>query len=193
MTTSTIVLAHGFNVRDGGKETLDQIKPYLERTHNILQADYGWVGLLGVRLFGDNIARLIAGMTPANAIGIGHSSGCMELVRACEMGAPFKRLVLINPALDNDVKFADSLQRIDVLHNQYDRSVMAAKYLPFHPWGDMGRVGYRGNDLRVINHETFRLFGVMGHSEVFKQASADLALYLDDVLGLRNYCGYCGN
>lgn len=165
-----LVLVHGFNVSDGGKSTVDTLKPFLKNDHEILEADYGWIGLLGVKFLGKRIARLIAGMTPHGAVGIGHSNGCMELIRACEYGAPFSHLIFINPALDNDIKIPLQVDRVDVLHNIYDSTVTLSKWYPFSYWGDMGRVGYKGHDKRVHNHETKKLFNVKGHSAIFTQA-----------------------
>jgi len=165
----TIVKVHGFNVRDGGLSTIDTLKPHFTE-FNCLEADYGWIGLMGVKVYGKKIARVIAGMTPQNAIGIGHSNGCMELIRACEYGAPFRHLVLINPALDNDIKIPLQVERVDIYHNLTDYTVTAARLYPFSYWGDMGRVGYKGRDTRAHNHETGLLFGVTGHSGVFLQA-----------------------
>jgi hypothetical protein len=160
------IFVHGFNVHDGGKSTIDTLKPYF-KTDNVLEADYGWIGLLGVKVFGRKIAKVIAGMTPQGAIGIGHSNGCMELIRACEYGAPFKQLILINPALDRDIKIPLQVQRVDVLHNMTDHVVTVSRLYPVRYWGDLGRVGYHGKDKRVFNHETWRLFKVKGHSAVF--------------------------
>jgi len=175
---STLVLVHGFNVRDNGKKTIDTLLPYLPE-HKVLQADYGFFDLFGVRFFNKNIARVVAGMTPAGAIGIGHSNGCDILVRACKQGAKFSRLILINPALDKDTDFDawETLRRVDVLHNVDDVTVTTARFIPFSPWGEMGRYGYQGNDSRVVNHETKRLFNASGHSDVFNHARA-LAAYL---------------
>ncbi len=173
----TVILTHGFNVKDGGAGSIDKLKPYLG-DFRLLEADYGWFGLLSVRLYNDNIARMIKGMTPPQSIGIGHSNGCTLLMKACEFGASFRHLILINPALDKDTKIPLQVDRVDVLHNNYDNVVTASRFRPWHPWGEMGRTGYRGDDPRVFNHETFHLFGVQGHSEVFFK-SADLAEYIN--------------
>ena len=163
----TVVLVHGFNVKDGGEDTIDMMKDFLVPDFNVVEADYGHLGLFGVRMCGKNIARMIASMTPSGAVGIGHSNGCMELVRAVEFGAPFKHLILINPALDKDYEFPESLERIDILHNVDDNVVRVSKFLIGHRWGGMGRVGYQGSDIRAFNHETKALWNVSGHSAVF--------------------------
>lgn len=180
-----LVLVHGFKVDDGGVKTVDTLIPFLPE-HEIFQADYGWLGFFGVRVYSDTIARVIAGMAPEGSIGIGHSHGAAELIKACKFGAKFSQLILINPALDNDLEMPVGPDRIDVLHNSKDDVVIKAKYRPFHLWGDMGRVGYKGTDKRVHNHETRRLFNVKGHSAVFKRPEA-LANYIKkELLGTEN-------
>lgn len=173
---SNLILCHGFNVNDAGKSTIDKLLPHLPLS-SIQQADYGYFHLLGVRYFNDNIASVIAGMAADNSIAIGHSNGCAILVNAARLSPKIKRLILINPALDVDTKFPDTLERIDVFHNSYDFVVKQAKWFLFHPWGEMGRLGYLGADHRVTNHETSVLFGVSGHSAVLHHAAKELVHY----------------
>lgn len=158
-----IVLAHGFNVKDGGKATLLCLTPYLDYDSKQIAA-YGYFNLAKVRLCNDNVAGLIKGMTLNRSIGIGHSNGCAILVRAAEMGATFDQLVLINPALDNDTEFPAQVRKIFVYHNPTDSVVTISKLLLWHPWGDMGRVGYTGKDKRVTNIDLHERFGFTGHS-----------------------------
>ena len=175
-----LVLVHGFNVTDGGAATIDKLIPHLT-DFNVIQFDYGWIGLLGVKLFGRRIARKLAKATPSGAVGIGHSNGCMELVRACEYGAKYKHLILINPALDNDISVPDHVDSVLVYHNVDDTTVSMARWMPFSYWGDMGRVGYTGNDLRFENRETKSLFHVRGNSSIFNKAEClarDIGTYL---------------
>lgn len=164
-----IITVHGFNVWDGGAGTIGQIEPYLTILHEVCDFDYGWIGLLGVKLFGKKIARRLAKQTPDGAIGVGHSNGCMELIRACEYGAKFKVLVFINPALDNDIEIPDCVEKVYVYYNQFDTTVTMAKYYPFSYWGDMGRVGYKGDSDKVECFETWDLFRVRAHSGIFKR------------------------
>lgn len=162
------VLVHGFNVSDGGKETIATLEPYL-RDYNLQSANYGHFGLLGVRMYNKSIAKMLTGMVVPGSIGIGHSNGCAILARACDLGAPIKKLILINPALDRDWKFCDSLEEIIVLHNIHDHVVTKSKWLFNHPWGELGRTGYEGDDPRVINVETYAEYGVEGHSGFFEK------------------------
>ncbi|RLB66444.1 MAG: hypothetical protein DRH08_06160 [Deltaproteobacteria bacterium] len=176
-----VITVHGFNVRDGGESTIGKIEPALSERHDVCDFDYGWIGLLGVKLFGKRIARNLSKQVTVGSVGIGHSNGCMELIRACEYGAPFNHLILINPALDNDINIPINVSRVDVLHNIDDDVVTMAKWYPFSYWGDMGRVGYTGSDTRVHNHETFSLFNVSGHSAVFSRADV-VVNYIDDLI-----------
>lgn len=169
---TNVVLAHGFNVNDDGKSTIGKLATVLPFP-GVQQVDYGWTGLLGVRVLNPRIAKLVAGMTEPGSVGIGHSNGCDILRRAAALGAPFKHLILINPALDSDISFSDQIEHIDVLHNPTDNVVTAAKFIPWSAWGDMGRAGYTGIDPRVVNHDTHAQFGATGHSGVFEDGHID--------------------
>ena len=171
---SDIVLVHGFNVSDGGKASIDRLKPYLY-DHNVIEFDYGWLGFFGVRFNKKKRAMKLVRMTPDGAVGIGHSNGCLELIRACKLGAKYKRLIFVNPALDNDIEIPEQLERVDVYYHPDDTVVTLSKFRPFLYWGDMGRVGYQGCDDRVVNHDVKELFGLTGtgavaHSIAFRHS-----------------------
>jgi pimeloyl-ACP methyl ester carboxylesterase len=172
-----VILTHGFNVRDEGVKTTDQLRPYFEQAgYYVYEADYNWTGLLGVRLCNAKLARMMAGMVAENTIFVGHSNGCAIGWMASLCGAPFEQMILINPALDNDVKFGPQVKRIHVWHTRFDKPTMISKFLLVHPWGDLGRVGYKGNDPRVFNYNMADDFpmAVRGHSEVFKSPLKEL-------------------
>lgn len=163
----SVVLCHGFNVRDGGKGTTDTLKALVERSgHTVLEADYGFFGLFAVRFFSDNIAQVISGMTPEGSIGVGHSNGCNILLQASEFGASFDKLIFINPALDNDFVVPEQIKEVVVIHNKEDNVVQISKFIPFHRWGNAGKVGYKGQDAKVTNIE-FCTTGSNPHSDVF--------------------------
>ena len=168
------ILTHGFNVKDAGKGTIDKLIQYGRRMDRFQQADYGYFNLLGVRWFNKSIATTLAGMANDGSVGIGHSNGCAILVEAIKHTDKIKQLILINPALDVDTVFADSVHRIDVFHNVTDNVVTASKWLPWHVWGEMGRVGYQGDDSRICNWETNKLYGAEGHSGVLHDNAKDM-------------------
>lgn len=185
-----LVFVHGSYSRDSGTTTIDTLKPYM-RNYEILESDYGFINVLGSIIFNANIAEVIAGMAPENAVGIGHSNGCNLLYKACFFRPKFKVLILINPALNPTITFPEYLSRIIVLHNKYDYGVGTSRLFNKN-WGAMGNVGYKGNDARVENYETNELFDVKGHKGIFDKAQA-LAKFIDNKIGLKYYCQACGH
>lgn len=161
-------LIHGFNVRDGGKASTDTLAPYLEQAGmTVHHPDYGWLGLLGVRMFNDNLAKMLAGCLEPDSCIIAHSNGCDLVRRISFMDVPKFRAVLINPALNVDTQFGQSLERALVMHNQDDWSCWFAQWLICSPWGAMGTKGYVGNDDRIANLNCWPL--AKGHSGVFQR------------------------
>lgn len=162
---TNLIEAHGFRVRDGGKATIECLRPYVHH-ESLQQADYGYINLLRVRLSNSNISSTVRGMTRTDTynIAIGHSNGCAILLEAARMGAPFRQMVFLNPALDADINLPIQVDKLHVFHNPTDKAVWLADRLLFHKWGDMGRDGYKGADARVKNYDLEALFGYEGHS-----------------------------
>lgn len=172
-TKGRVILIHGFNVRDEGDRTVGALAPFLESAgFHVKRPRYGWRGLLGVRYLNETFSQLIADLSEPGDILIGHSNGCAIAVEAAEKSThEFARLVLINPALDSDHLFPANIRRIDVWHSPSDGPVRFAKFLPWHSWGDMGAVGYRGlYDPRVRSYNKENGFKVSSdsHSDVFE-------------------------
>lgn len=165
-------LLHGFNVSDKGAGTTDRLKPFLYAAgHEILDHDYGWFGLLSVRFLNWTVAERVKKASRDGDIGVGHSNGCAILVEAARRGARLRGLVLINPALDRSTDFPDGLEWVHVYHNGGDEPVKASRWLIAHPWGDMGNVGYCGEDARVVNFSGDYLEPrLSGHSDLFDHA-----------------------
>jgi hypothetical protein len=153
MKTRIAHVVHGFNVTDGGQRTTDRLLPHLQKAgYKTLQHDYGYFGLIQVRLCNGGVAEAIKSITQRGDIGIGHSNGCAILAEAAKRGAPFKGLVFIHPALDDDYLVAPQVEWVHVYHSDKDQAVWFAKLLRFnHPWGAMGRTGYTGSDERYLN------------------------------------------
>lgn len=171
MPKGRVILLHGFNVRDEGERTVGKLAPYFEAAgFAVKRPRYGWLGLLGVRALNGKFARLIADLSEPGDILVGHSNGCAIGVEAADLGATFTQLVLINPALDSDRRFPAQIERVHVWHSPSDGPVFAAKFLPWHAWGDMGAVGYRGiYDPRVTSYNKENGYPVSSseHSDVF--------------------------
>jgi len=172
-TTPRVILVHGFNVRDKGAGSIDKLEPYLKaRDFRVSQFDYGWLFLLGVRFKTRKHARRLAAMSQPGDFAIGHSNGCNLIVEAAWRGARFKRVVFINPALDSDTPLPPQIERADVWHSPSDKAVRFARFLWFHPWGEMGATGYTGSGSRYRNFNKQFDFARSSdsHSDVFSDA-----------------------
>lgn len=166
-----IYLLHGFNVNDDGEATMGWLKPILEAEgHTVTMVKYGWMFRLRVRLCNSRLAKVVASMALPGSIAIGHSNGCDLIYRASVEGAPFKSVILFNPALDDDLQFPPHIERVSVFHSKDDDAVRAASWIPFSNWGDMGEEGYEGiEDPRVTNYNEEDITGKkMGHSDFSK-------------------------
>jgi len=178
-------LLHGFNVKDGGASTIGRLLPLLP---NARIWSYGWLGLMGVRFFNGRIAGMLAASLTEGCVVIAHSNAAAIVQRALQLdGCPqVERLVLIRPALDADTEFGDKVDRVDVFHHADDVPVSVSRFIPCHEWGDMGAVGYEGDELHVVNHDSAVLFGeYAGHHSAFANESfGAFAKYLVKLLGL---------
>lgn len=151
-------LVHGYNTFDGGASGVLQFVKQLEAAGlEPVPFQYGWTGLLGVRFFNDDRARQLRRLVGnEQAVAICHSNGCTVGLMAAAFGAPFRNMVFLNPALDTDAIRPIHVGRIDVFHNGDDVATLISSLLLFHPWGSMGRRGYRGKDPGWINWDTIR-------------------------------------
>lgn len=166
MNKGKIYLVHGFNVKDGGEGTLGALRPVLEGLgYEVVMVRYGWVFRLRVRLCNSRLARVIGSMAEQRSIAIGHSNGCELIHEALSYGAPFKKVLYFNPALDNDVDMSPQVDQFYVFYSDSDSATKWAKYIPFDPWGNMGNVGYKGTSTNVTNFNLEDITGrEMSHS-----------------------------
>lgn len=165
LSNTSALLVHGFNVDDLGEGSTDRLAPCLyESGFQVKEADYGCMNILGATLCNRHIAHTLARTAPLGAIGVGHSNGCAILAQASlYIHNRMTGLVLINPALNTKTKFGSSVKFIHVYHAPSDAVVQLSSLLPFHIWGAMGRVGYKGDDPRVVNYE----LPFKGHTGLF--------------------------
>lgn len=177
-TLKRLQFVHGFNEDDSGANSIDKLIPKLQgRNVETINVDYGHFNLLDVFGHNDTVAKLIASYTKPGDIGIGYSNGCAVLLKAAQQGAPFKRLIFINPALKSDIEIPPGIECVDVFFTDSDIPTRFAKYLrmmPFTPknfiWGEMGRTGYTGQDERVINLDMSNY--IVGHNGAFVDEEA---------------------
>lgn len=167
-----VILVHGFNVRDGGLNTVVALRPYFEAAgFEVKLFRYGWTGLLGTYFLNARFAQILADLSEPGDIAVGHSNGCALIHESVHLGATFSQLVYVNPALDRDAALPAGVQRAHVWHSPSDLPVRFARWLPSHPWGNMGSRGYVGADRRFTNYnkETgFPPYSSREHSDVFK-------------------------
>lgn len=168
-------LFHGFNVKDGGANTIDKLSPYLMSSGIVpVQVDYLWNGLLGVRLCNKKIAKAVSNLISPDSIAIGHSNGCALIHLASHFGAKFNQVVYINPALNRQADLAPQISKAHVWHSPKDRAVGVAKYLPKHIWGNMGAVGAASADPRYVNYNKAEGEIVStSHSDVFEDGKIE--------------------
>ena len=179
-----IVLVHGFNVKDGGKRTVDTLAPTLHKRGHLTDtdsADYGYHDLIKVRFNHKAAVLRIAGaLEKADAV-ITHSNGANYAHQAMLMIGRKLTVIHISPALNNKVNVPAVVERMVVFHTRNDKAVKAAKWLLFHPWGNMGSSGYTGHDTRVRNLDY--TYMVKGHSDWFKgEKAAYFANHIADLL-----------
>lgn len=150
-------LVHGFNVRDGGTGTVDRLAPFLAGDVDTDEADYGWVGLIGVRLRRKKLTRRISRALHGVDAVVTHSNGAayaIEALWAADLPPNSVKLIHFSPALDRDVTLPPSVSEQHCFHTTGDFWCKVARWLPFHPWGAAGAYGIRESyGTRTYNHD----------------------------------------
>lgn len=171
-----IVLVHGFNIRDGGKRTVDQLAPLIRNAGfsvDLDEGDYGFFNIWMVRFRKSKtrqrvLHRLAKAFETADVI-ITHSNGANFTTQALDLMEHeynnSKLVIHISPALDRDTEIPNAVHHQLVLYTPHDKAVRLSSWLLFHPWGRMGAKGYSGNDNRNTN---IKAEAVKGHSSWFK-------------------------
>ncbi len=171
-----IILIHGFNVKDGGRGTIDTMaEPLVAMGHSVDKdtADYGWHWLFKVRFNHKKDVKRIAGALLHADVAYTHSNGGNYFNEACGLlhqEHPEKKLKVVHfsPAIDRDAEIPACVTKMVIFSTPHDDAVKWAKMLLFHSWGDAGRVGYTGSDKRG---STKRRSAVKAHSDWFKHPS----------------------
>lgn len=171
-----VVLIHGARFNKEDKENLRRMATGFRATgFCVALPTYGYLPALLIGLFqwlDRRIAESMAGFILPTDILLGHSNGG-TLVYLISQRVKVRGAILVNAALDSDrIPAADF---IHVYHNKGDILSKLSALVPFHPWGDMGGVGYRGSDSRVTNIDQGNppegLPKLSGHSDVFKRGN----------------------
>lgn len=170
-----VYLIHGFNVKDDGASTVGSIRGLLEADgFDVTEITYGWFHRMRVRLCNKGIASVIADLVEPDSTCIAHSNGGALAYLACEMGAPFKNVVLVNPALNRHLKMAEHVEKVQVWYAPHDKWTGLARWIPNSIWGAMGRLGFQGEDPRVTQFDEEKEFGRFEdeHSGMWKSTHA---------------------
>lgn len=170
----TILFVHGVEVEDA-RESVASLAPIFESLgFHTERYEYDslrfWQarGMDGRR---QRAAQLLTACRIASRSGpviiVAHSNGClMTLDAAARQGVTGDRciehLVFLSPALDRDAFIPTTIKRVDVHYTRSDWALRIARWLFWHPWGDMGRRGYSGFDPVVHDHDGTGY--VAGHS-----------------------------
>lgn len=171
-----LVLVHGFNVKDKGRNTTDRLAPYARANDlkiDIDEGDYGYFNLFMIRWFkaylkSRVIYRLAKAFEDADII-ITHSNGANFAIQALDLLPAVynntKIVIHISPALNSGTPIPCAVKAQLVLYTPHDGWVKLASYLPLHPWGRMGARGYTGTSNKNTNQEND---AVKKHSDWFK-------------------------
>lgn len=187
-----VKMVHGIRTRDGGKKTFGILQKMLQillENSKVSLVNYGYIL---IPITNDRAKRaIIKSLEDASNSHpitiVSYSNGCWATVLAMEDGQHADHLVLINPALRKDYVFPEHIKRVDVYYSPNDFATRLSKmYSTFvnlfpwresspHGWGEMGRVGYVGDDVRVHNHNMGRVSHFFyNHWDVAKEIARDI-------------------
>lgn len=180
-----VILVHGFNVKDPKLTVGKLTAPFIDAGFDVYPFNYGYTNLHTVTLRNIPLAKKLARIIRENYKGrrvilVGHSNGCTIIKLASDKyGLKANTAIFINPALKRDENPAKSIRHVHVFHNEEDKVVTLGKWLRrftwfariARPWGEMGRYGYLGDDLNVLNYCTQHDYtpSALDHSGVFEK------------------------
>lgn len=163
LETMRFFFLHGFNDTSSGNTTTDKLVDYFiaagANPRLCKEFDYGYLGLIGVRLWTDSIAERLAeeiGQEPAVVVCHSHGNVIAHLA-ASKYGANIVYHIAINPALNVKTQFAKQIHQIDTYYTPGDRVVTLGKWWRYNPysllmkrhwWGEAGRKGFKVKDKR---------------------------------------------
>ena len=154
-----VLLVHGYNVFNP-ETSVGKLRTFFEvRGCPTVIIDYGHTGLRETRRKNPKVAGELA-----------------AIVAASKLAEP---AVYINPALEKHLAPGPNVARCHVWHSPSDSPVkwgrrlskiIPRKWFNARPWGEMGAVGYAGEDPRVtnFNKEKGYVLSSKEHSDVFK-------------------------
>ena len=154
-----IILIHGIHSKEGN-HNMSALLPYIKNAMpnaDVELFEYGFMGFWRARWDNKKVAERLANLTKAfkdigqKVIWITHSNGGAIAYLATKVyNIKPDMVVQINPALDRWKTPNSPL--VEVIHSDQDRAVDLSQWLPFHIWGDQGKVGYKGKMHNTLNH-----------------------------------------
>lgn len=185
-----VILVHGIHAREGDSN-MAALLPHLSAClpgRRVMLFGYGFMGFWQARFDNARHARALAALIEPGDVVITHSNGAAIAYLACRRhGAAPAGIVNINPALDR--WRTAPVEWVETIHSDGDRWVWLSQWLPFHLWGDQGKVGYRGGEDNTINHHATAFSGHMGyrgHCDLFAEVRIGLwARFIGDRIGER--------
>ena len=119
---------------------------------------YGFMGFWQARWRNDEVAKKLAfvksGNTGEKEIWVTHSNGAAVAYMAVKQyGARPNAIFNFNPALDR--WRVAPVNWVETVHSEQDYAVNVARFLPFHIWGDQGRVGIQKTLTKPVEHHHY--------------------------------------
>lgn len=162
-------LIHGIHSPEGDNN-MSAFRPHVEKAMPGARVDlfeYGFMGFWAARWKNDGVAKEFAELSISKRdrfpeIWVTHSNGAaIAYLAVTKYGAKPDMIVNFNPALDR--WRTSPIARVETIHSDQDRWVDLSQWLPFHLWGDQGKVGYRGDLQNTINHNASKIGGPMAY------------------------------
>ena len=172
-------LVHGIHSKEGN-HNMTRLLPHLQTAMpgaKVELWEYGFLGFWQARWRNARLARQLdldcrIQREREPEIWITHSNGAAIAYLAVKNhGTPVNMIININPALDRWL--TPDVRRVEVIHSDQDRWVDLSQWIPFHIWGDQGKVGYKGKKENTISHNASTVGGRMaytGHCDLFDSA-----------------------
>lgn len=197
-----VVLIHGAKLRQKDRDNLRKLAVGFRSVgFCVLIPTYGYLPAWVIGLFqwlDRRIAESMSAFIREDDILLGHSNGG-TLVYLISQRVKVRGAVLLNPALEPDM--VPDASFIHCYHNNGDWMTQLSAMVPFHLWGNMGTVGYIGEDPRVTNIDQGNppagLPILNGHSDVFEHGKVRpwsrymAQLCVDSLITLeRRHAGY---
>lgn len=158
---------HGIHAKEG-RHNMSRFAEHLALTcpgNSIQLFEYGFMGFWAARWRNDEVAQnLCKYISSGPEVWVTHSNGAaVAYLAVTKYGAKPEMIINFNPALDR-LRTAD-VPAVETVHSNGDRAVYVSQFLPFHIWGDQGKVGYRGSAKNTINHSASNITGRMAYND----------------------------